>query len=192
MIKLQHRLVRKIIRIMRRFSVYRTKLKYRAIGQIKIASNSTIDPQAILDISPETNSKWLIEIGEKSHIKEFARLTSRGGFIRIGKRCSVNPFCIIYGYGGVTIGNDVRIAAHTSIIAFNHNYDGNDSPISEQGNSFKGVVIEDNVWIGAGVRILDGVTLGKRCVVGAGSVVTRSVDSDCVVAGNPARIIKRF
>lgn len=54
----------------------------------------------------------------------------------------------------------------------------------------KGIVIEDNVWIGAGVQILDGVTIGERCVVGAGSVVTRSVKSGSMIGGNPTRIIR--
>lgn len=191
MLKFHHRLVRKIIRIKERFSFFLTKIKYESIGQIKLARTAKIDSLALLDISPETPANNLIEIDENTHIKKYAQLLSRGGFIRIGKRCSINPFCMIYGYGGVTIGDDVRIAAHTSIIAFNHNYDDVGS-IKSQGNSMKGVVIENNVWIGAGVRILDGVTIGERCVIGAGSVVTRSFESGSVIAGNPAGIIKQF
>lgn len=192
MIKLRHRLFRKLNRILLRLSLFKTKLKYKALGQIKIAENSRVDSKAVLDISPYNGSEWLIEIGEKTHIKEYARLLSRGGFIRIGKRCSVNPFCIIYGYGGVTIGDDVRIAANTSIVAFNHVYEGKNKKIINQGNSTKGIVIENNVWIGTGSIILDGVKIGERCVIGAGSVVTKSVESNCLVAGNPAQIIKRF
>jgi acetyltransferase-like isoleucine patch superfamily enzyme len=191
LIKFHHRLVRKIIRTKMRVSLFLSKIKYASVGQIKMARTTKIDPLASLDISPETSARYVIEIDENTHIKAYARLGARGGFIRIGKRCSINPFCMIYGYGGVTIGDDVRIAAHTSIIAFNHKYDGVGS-ISSQGNFKKGIVIEDNVWIGAGVRILDGVTIGKRCVVGAGSVVTRSVKSGSVIAGNPARIISSF
>jgi acetyltransferase-like isoleucine patch superfamily enzyme len=191
LIKVHNRLFRKIMRMKDRFSLFLSRIKYAFVGQIKIAKSTKIDPLASLDVSHDTSSRYVIEIDENTHIKAYARLGARGGFIRIGKRCSINPFCMIYGYGGVTIGDDVRIAAHTSIIAFNHQYDDVGS-ISSQGNSKKGIVIEDNVWIGAGVRILDGVTIGERCVVGAGSVVTRSVESGSVIAGNPARIIRRF
>lgn len=86
---------------------------YSSVGQIKMARTTKIDPLASLDTSPETSARYVIEIDENTHIKAYAQLVARGGFIRIGKRCSINPFCMIYGYGGVTIGDDVRIAAHT-------------------------------------------------------------------------------
>lgn len=189
MLKFHHRLLRKVIRVKDRLTQHLTRIKYVSLGQIKLAGSTKIDPLACLDVTPHSPQQYVIEIDENTHIKAYTRLAARGGFIRIGKRCSINPFCMIYGYGGVTIGDDVRIAAHTSIIAFNHIYDG-DGSIAHQGNSMKGVVIKDNVWIGAGVRILDGVTIHERCVVGAGSVVTHSVKPGSVIAGNPARVIR--
>ena len=64
-------------------------------------------------------------------------------------------------------------------------------PIKEQGINFKGIQVESDCWIGAGVTILDGVKIGKGCVIGADTVVTKNIDDYCIVAGNPARIIKR-
>jgi acetyltransferase-like isoleucine patch superfamily enzyme len=113
-----------------------------------------------------------------------------GGFIRIGDHCSVNPFCVLYGHGGLTIGNNVRIATCTVIIPANHVFSDLDIPIHKQGTTALGIVIEDNVWIGANVTILDGVRIGRGAVIGAGAVVTKDVDPLHVVGGVPACTIK--
>lgn len=82
------------------------------------------------------------------------------------------------------------IAAHTVIIPADHEYGDLETPIMYQEEIRKGIKIEDDVWIGCGVRILDGVVIGKGSVVGAGSVVTRSVPPFSVVVGVPAKVIK--
>jgi len=113
-----------------------------------------------------------------------------GGHIAIGDNCSANPFVIVYGHGGVNIGNGVRIAAHTVIIPANHNAAADGTPLYQSGMSAKGIVIGNDVWIGAGARILDGVRIDNNAVVGAGSVVTRPVPAYATVAGVPARLIR--
>lgn len=87
------------------------------------------------------------------------------------------------------IGNGVRIAAHCVIIPANHNFEDPNQYIYKQGVTAKGIIIKDDVWIGVGARILDGVTVGKGSVIGAGAVVTRDVQAFAVVAGVPARMI---
>jgi acetyltransferase-like isoleucine patch superfamily enzyme len=114
-----------------------------------------------------------------------------GGHIEIGDNCSVNPFTVIYGHGGVRIGEGVRIAAHTVIIPANHNIPTDGTPLHLSGFSAEGIEIDDHVWIGAGVRVLDGVKIGRNAVIAAGSVVTTSVPENATVAGVPARIIKQ-
>jgi acetyltransferase-like isoleucine patch superfamily enzyme len=118
-------------------------------------------------------------------------LLTYGGHIRIGDNCSVNPFTIVYGHGGVRIGHGVRIAAQTVIIPANHNVVTDGQPIYQSGVSAKGIDIDDHVWIGSGSRILDGVRIGRNAVIGAGSVVTKSVPENATVAGVPARVIKQ-
>ncbi|MEM9355026.1 MAG: acyltransferase [Pseudomonadota bacterium] len=93
----------------------------------------------------------------------------------------------MYGGGGLTIGNFVRIAAHTVMVPSNHEYSDTAIPITKQGLSMKGIVVEDDVWVGAGARILDGVRLRTGTVVGAGAVLTHSTNEFSVVAGVPAR-----
>ena len=116
-------------------------------------------------------------------------LRAFSGSIEIGENCTVNPYCILDGGGGLIIGNGVRIAAHTVIVASNHNFSDPSTPIFEQGLSTKGIIIEDDVWLGSGAKVLDGVTICKGTVVGAGSVVTKSTEPYSVVVGVPSKKI---
>lgn len=117
-------------------------------------------------------------------------LMTQGGDIHIGDHCSVNPFSIIYGCGGASIGNGVRIAAHVIIIPESHNPSTDALPVYRSGTTRRGICIEDHVWIGAGAKILDGVTIGRNCVIGAGSVVNRSLPPGAIAVGAPARIVR--
>jgi acetyltransferase-like isoleucine patch superfamily enzyme len=128
-----------------------------------------------------------IVIGARCAIMPGAILASCGGRIEIGDDVSINPYCVLYGHGGLTIGAGARIAAHTVIIPANHVFSDPDRPLRDQGYTARGVRIGADVWIGAGARILDGVTVGDRAVIGAGSVVTRDVAPGQVVGGVPAR-----
>ncbi len=143
-----------------------------------------------LKASIKTNLGGTILIGKNCEISEYALFKTYGGEIVIGDDCSINPFCVIYGHGKLRIGNKVRIAAHTVIIPANHSFEDLEIPIMDQAESRKGITIEDDVWIGTGVRILDGVHIGKGAVVAAGSVVTKAVPDYAVVGGVPAKIIK--
>jgi acetyltransferase-like isoleucine patch superfamily enzyme len=118
-------------------------------------------------------------------------ILTHGGDIEIGDYCSLNPFAIIYGHGGVRIADSVRIAAHAVIIPANHIAANDGTPLHMSGTSAKGIDIGTNVWLGSGARILDGVRIGMNAIVGAGSVVTRSVPEGATVAGVPARVIRQ-
>jgi len=151
---------------------------------VKFEFTSLVHPAAIFEPSGGT-----ISIGENTFIDRGVILRSLGGSIEIGSDCSVNAYSVLYGSGGLRIGNGVRIAAHAAIFASNHVFSDPDKLIKDQGLSLKGIVIEDDVWIGAGARILDGVVIRKGTVVGAGAVITKSTEPYSVVAGVPAKII---
>lgn len=131
-----------------------------------------------------------ILVGQRSSIDIGVILRTNGSTISIGENCSVNPYCLLHGGGGIRIGNGVRIASHVVIIAANHIFDDPSTFIYLQGESVKGIVIEDDVWIGTGAKILDGVTVRQGTVIGAGAVVNRSTEPYSVVVGIPARLVK--
>jgi len=95
--------------------------------------------------------------------------------------------------GEIHIGDNVMIGSGAHIYVRNHRFDHVNTPIIDQGYyPSKSVTIHNGAWIGANVIILPGVTIGENSVVGAGSVVTKNVPSQTVVAGNPAKIIKKL
>ena len=189
--KIYNKIYRKFINFINLLYFYAKLLHYKLIGQIKIGHNCKIDPYAYLEINNNNLNPYQIEIGNNTKIKDYVRICSRSGFIKIGANCSLNPYSVILGYGGVTIGNNVLIASNTTITAFQHNYIAKEILIKKQGNRFKGINIEDDVWIGAGVRILDGVNIKKGSIVGAGSVVTKDTEPYSVNIGVPARLIRK-
>ena len=112
-----------------------------------------------------------------------------GDRIEIGEKVGFNYGCYVNGFGGLTIGDRTIIGPYTMIHTANHEMD-TDRPIPEQGWNLDPVVLGSDIWIGMGVCILPGVTLGDGCVVGAGAVVTRDVEPYAIVVGNPAKAIK--
>ena len=108
--------------------------------------------------------------------------------VNIGKRCFIQQCCTFFGRGGITIGNDVFIGPKVNLITINHDPD----PDNRSATYGRPIVIEDKVWIGINSTILPGVRIGYGAIVGAGSVVTKDVPAMTIVAGNPARIIKKI
>lgn len=131
-----------------------------------------------------------INIGKNCELLNGVMLMTYGGNITIGNNCSINPYTILYGHGNLSIGNDVLIAGHCLIIPANHKFEDLEILIRKQGLYTKGIVIENNVWIGAGCRILDGITIGEGSIIAAGAVVNKDVAPFTVVGGIPAKFIK--
>ncbi|MBC7523084.1 MAG: acyltransferase [Flavobacterium sp.] len=161
------------------FILYRRKNIFLS-NSVKKYSNVLLD----------TSGGGSIEIGNKTELLYGVVLMTYGGKIKIGKNCSINPYTILYGHGGLTIGNNVLIAGHTMIIPANHNFSKLEIPINAQGESRKGITIKDNVWIGSGCKILDGVTIESGAIIAAGAVVTKNVATNTIVGGIPAQILK--
>ena len=109
----------------------------------------------------------------------------RNIFVGINSNPGTRPGCYIQGNGGVYIGNFCEFASNIGIISANHDI------YNQKGHNCKPVHIDDYCWVGQGAVILPGVRLGKRTIVGANSVVTKSFpDGFCVIAGNPAKVIR--
>ena len=129
-------------------------------------------------------------LGKYSVVEDFSCLNNAVGDLTIGDYTRIGLRNTIIG--PVHIGNHVNLAQNVTVTGLNHNYQDAEKIIDEQGVSTQPVVIEDDVWVGANSVILPGVTLGKHCVVAAGSVVSRPVPPYSICAGCPAKIIKAY
>lgn len=159
---------------------------------VEIHNNSCIAANTIeFDVKEFSPPYGSITFGDRCSIGRNAIIATYGGNITIGDDVSINPGCIIYGHGNLTIGNATRIAAQTVIVPANHNFADPSKRILDLPLTRKGVTIGSDVWIGTGARILDGVEIGDRAVIAAGAVVVRSVGKGEIVGGIPARVLKQ-
>lgn len=156
---------------------------------IRIGRKTEFDNNVTIHLSGKEGG--YVKIGNHCSIKRGSILITENGNITIGDNCTINPYCILYGNGGLSIGNNVRIATHTVIVPANHNFHNIDIPICKQGLTTKGIKIDNDVWIGAHCSILDGVHIAEGCIIGAGSVLTKSTEPYGIYVGNPARFLRK-
>lgn len=114
--------------------------------------------------------------------------TDFGKNIHIGQRVFINSGCKMQDQGGIYIGDDVLIGHNACLLTLNHEMD----PENRADMHPKPIHIEDKVWLGSNVTVLPGVTIGEGAIVAAGAVVTKDVESNTIVGGVPAKIIKRI
>jgi len=132
-------------------------------------------------------------VGEGSVLDSFVKIKPVGGTgnIFIGRHCYINSGVVIYSGNGVLIGDNVLIAANCTLAPVNHEFLDSRRLIREQGfqPSRGGIVIEDDVWIGANSVLLDGAVLRRGCVIGANSLVVGEVSAYSINVGSPCRQI---
>lgn len=130
------------------------------------------------------------QLGDYSTIEDFATINNGVGSVIIGRKSRIGIGNTIIG--PVEIGDNVILAQNIVISGLNHGYEDIHTPPNEQPVSKSLVSVGDNCWIGANAVITAGVNIGKHVVVGAGSVVTKNVPAYSLVAGNPAKLLKRY
>ena len=149
----------------------------------------TAQVSALADLEPSQRGTRIV-VGAECRIDSFVKIKPAGGSgdVLIGERCYLNAGCVLYSGNGITIGNDVLIAANCTLAPVNHAFRDRDRLIREQGfgPSRGGIVIEDDVWIGANCVLLDGAVLRRGCVVGAGSLVRGELPAYSICRGTPA------
>ena len=134
--------------------------------------------------------RGVVEVADACELNQGVELNPFGGSIRIARRVWLGPYVVIYGHGGVEIGEQTLISMHCSILSSNHGVPLIGKLIRDTADELLPTKIGRDVWIGANAVILGGVTIGDGAVIAAGAVVNRNVEAGAVVAGVPARRIK--
>ncbi len=182
------RLAIELTRLLNGLDLFRNKILIE--GFIADHGNVNIEKEVIFEEMP-----LVLALTDTAHLT-----IARGTFIRshvafkieghlsIGANCYIGPFTFFNVRSSIAIGNNVLIGEMVSLVDHEHEFVDSAKPISEQGFKENSIVIEDNVWIGAGCRILSGVTLHQGSIVGAGAVVTESIPPMSIAVGVPARV----
>lgn len=154
-----------------------------------IDDHVTIDALSINGVKLGNN----VTIARYSTVQCTGVIQELGIGLEIGNNSAIGAYSFLGAQGGIKIGNDVIMGPMVSIHSENHVFTDQDVPVRLQPRSRKGIVIEDDCWIGAKTTILDGVRIGKGSIVAAGAVVTKNIQSGSIVGGVPASIIgQRF
>ncbi len=135
--------------------------------------------------------KGEVALGADADLQVGAVLDAWGGRIVLGDRVFIGPYAVIYGQGGVEIGDRALISMHCRILSSNHGLPAPGKPIRDEPDILLPTRIGRDVWLGAGATVLGGVTVGDGCVIGAGAVVTKDLPPFSVAIGVPARVVRQ-
>lgn len=173
-----------------RGTVFGKDIILRHPSKISIGERVIIDDSVVLDAKGRSNRG--LKIGNNVILSRNTILSCKEGDIEIDDNTNIGQNCLIHSETSVRLGKNVLMAAFCYIVAGgNHSYDRTDIPIIQQPSYSKGgIVIEDNVWLGANVTVLDGVKIGRDSIIGAGAVVIDDIPEFSIAVGVPAKVIK--
>lgn len=172
-----------------RGTVFGRNMTIRHPHKIHIGGNCILDDLVVLDAKGESNTG--ITIGNNVIIARNTVVSCKGGNIEIGDGSNISLNCMIHSEKSVKIGKNNLWAAYCYVIGGgNHSFERTDIPIVQQPSHVDGIVMEEDIWLGADVRILDGCTIGRGVVIGAGALVNHDIPEYHLAAGMPARAIR--
>ncbi|MFO7964780.1 MAG: acyltransferase [Desulfobacterales bacterium] len=161
----------------------------RCPGSIYLGDKVYVDDNAVLDAKGAASR---ITLGDSVLIGRNTIVSCSFAEVKIGDDVAIGPHCHIRaGLCPVEIGSHVTIGSHCAVISGTPGYARSEAYMKNQIGSTKGIRIGHDIWMGVGARIIDGVTMGNGCIVGAGAVVTDHVPDNAIVAGVPAKVIGR-
>jgi len=170
--------------------VFGRHVTLRHAHKIKIGNNCIIDDYCVLDAKGDGNQGILI--GDNVVLARNTVVSCKGGDITIGDNSNISLNCMIHSETKVEIGKNNLYAAYCYIIGGGkHSFDRTDVPIIQQESMSEGVIMEDNIWLGAAVKVLDGARVGHDAVIGTGSVVNKDIPPFSVAVGLPARVVRQ-
>jgi acetyltransferase-like isoleucine patch superfamily enzyme len=155
--------------------------------KIVIGDDVVVDDNCLLDAKGESNRG--IRIGSGVFIGRNSILSCKNGDIVVEDHANIGFNCELFSASRVTIGAGVLMAAYGYVIGGDHDFSDPAKPVLDQTRTSAGVAIGAGVWMGAGAKILDGVTLGEHAIVGAGAVVREDVPARAIAVGIPARVV---
>jgi len=157
-------------------------------GKITIENDVVIDDFCVLDAKGINNHG--IYISEKTFIGRNSIIYCKNGDVTLEKNVNIGFNSMIFSGSSVSLGENTILASFVYIIGGGHDYSRTDIPVSEQEKPSLGIRVERNCWLGAGVKVFDGVNIGEDTIVGAGAVVIRDIPAFSIAAGVPARVAK--
>jgi acetyltransferase-like isoleucine patch superfamily enzyme len=154
--------------------------------KIRLGDDVVIDDLVLLDAKGATNRG--IEIGDGGFLGRGTILSCKDGDITLGERVNVGFHSEIFSGSSVSVGRHGLFAAYTYLVGGGHAFERADLPIVDQARVSRGITLGDNVWLGTGAKVLDGVRIGSHVIVGANAVVTGDLPDGAVAVGVPARV----
>lgn len=175
--------------------IFRAGITYKVLGFIRLNFvrmfylGKKINPRGILGKKNTFSIQGGFSSGSRFITGSFVEFISDGD-ISIGNNFFINDFSRVVSKSKITIGDNVIIAKFVTILDHDHQFSFENNKLSQTGFVTGDIIIGSNVWLGDKVTILKGVTIGNNVIVGANSVVTKSIPSNSVFAGNPGKVIK--
>jgi acetyltransferase-like isoleucine patch superfamily enzyme len=157
---------------------------------IRFGADARIERQVRIRRGIRASQPGAVTLGASIHLEQGVIIDAFGGSVRIGENVYVGPYSVIYGHGGVEIGDGTLLSMHCRVLSSDHTVPAPSERIRDQPDILKATRIGRDVWLGAGVTVLGGVVVGDGCVVGAGAVVADDLPPYSVAVGVPARVIK--
>lgn len=179
----------KLLKSCGRNVVFGRNVVLRHPNKIEIGDNVIIDDNVLIDAKGRTNSGIRIESG--TFVGRNSILSCKNGDITLGHNVNIGFNSEVFSGSKVSIGDNCLIAAYCYFIGGDHDTDSVDTAVTKQGSSSYGIKVEEGCWFGAAVKVLDGVTIGRNSVLGAGAVVTKNIPENTVSAGVPAKVIRK-
>jgi acetyltransferase-like isoleucine patch superfamily enzyme len=155
---------------------------------VTIEKHTRLDGYALEKIELGNN----VKIGAYSNLLSTSHFSKYGKGLKMGNNSAIGDFTHFGAPGGIVIGDDVIMGSYISFHSENHNFSDTTKLIREQGVSSKGIVLGNNIWVGAKVTFLDGSKIGNNSVVAAGAVVNGEFPDNVVIGGIPAKILKHI
>lgn len=168
--------------------IARLRALWPRLSGVQIGPGVLIGPGCEIALGASPSRRGTIVLGNRSRIERGVLLHPYRGRIETDTDVYIGPYTTIYGHGGVTIGKDTLISMHCRILSSNHAVPPPGTIIRSQPDVLKPTRIGSDVWLGAGVTVLGGVSLGDGCIVGAGAVVTKDLPAGSISHGIPAAV----